>query len=265
MPQIKGKECPKSSLKHNVLENGALLHSFQKGSLTVETALVLPWFLFAMVTVLFLFRVLQIQYMVGESLDKAVAETALLGEGIPKETENKVKLLFYAELKKQDCPFSMIALKIAGFSWNGSVVDESQIQMKVKYKIKMPGWILKNRMLEVTESSWCRRWTGMSGKGEEAGNEDWVYITPEGKVYHKSRECTYLKLSIQSAGVEKAARYRACEICTEGNKVPSRIYITEEGDCYHISISCRGLKRTIYMIPVKQAKGRSPCSRCGGG
>lgn len=269
VPQIKGKEKQKSSLKHNGLKikvttrNEALFHSLQKGSLTVETAFVLSWFLFVMATVLFLFRILQLQYKVGEALDKAVAEAALLRES-PENVENMVKLLFYKELVKQDCPTSMILLGSAGFYWNESEIDSEYLNMKIEYKIKMPRWILKNRKLEVIEASKCRRWNGVPGNGNRDVRKEWVYITPEGSVYHRSRECTHLKLSIESVLTGDTRGYRACIICAEGREILSLIYIAKEGACYHIKLNCRGLKRTIYMIPLAEKGGRSPCLRCGG-
>ncbi len=269
MPQIKRKENKKSSLKRSglkikaIIKTEALFHPLQQGSLTVEAALVLPLLLFALVTVLFLFRIMQLQYAVGEALDKAVAEAALLREG-PEETENKVKLLFYGELMKQECPVSMIILGLGGFSWDESEVDQEYLSMKIKYIIKIPGWILKNGKFEAVESSRCRRWNGMPGAGEQGSEGQWVYITPEGSVYHKSRECTHLRLSIESVSAGESEGYRACIVCADGKERPSLLYITKEGDCYHIKLTCRGLKRTVYMVPLTKAEGRSPCLRCGG-
>lgn len=264
MPQIKGKEYKNSSLKRNGLKNGALFCFLSRGSLTVETALILPLFLFAMVTVLFLFRVLELQYIVGEALDKAVAEATLQKETSPQEIENTVKVLFYKELAQEDGMISMINLEWAGFSWEDSGIDETYIDMKVAYQVKLPGWILQNRMLAVTECSRSRRWTGMSGAGMNGSGGEWVYITPEGSVYHKSRECTHLKLSIQSVTAEAASGYRPCELCVEGKTANPFVYITNQGECYHAKLNCSGLKRTVYMIPLVQAEERSPCSRCGG-
>ena len=260
MPQIKGKEDKNSSLKHNGLKNGALFCFLSRGSLTVETALILPLFLFAMVTVLFLFRVLELQYVVGEALDKAVAEAALQKEISAQEVENAVKRLFYKKLAKKDAQVSLINLEWAGFSWEDSGTDETYIDVKVAYQVKLPGWILRNRMLAVTECSRSRRWTGMSGAGANGSYGEWVYITPEGSVYHRSRDCTHLKLSIQSVPAETASGYRACELCGEGKEVTPLVYITQEGECYHTKLNCSGLKRTVYMIPLMQAEGRNPLS-----
>lgn len=264
MPQIKGKEYKNSSLKHNGLKNGALFCFLSRGSLTVETALVLPLFLFAMVTVLFLFRVSEIQYVVGEALDKAVAEAALQKELLPQEVENAVKQQFYKELAKENRQISMINLEWAGFSWENSGVDEAYINMEMTYQVKLPGWIWKGRRLAVTECSRSRRWTGMSGAGANGSCGEWVYITPEGSVYHRSRECTHLKLSIQSVAAKDAEGYRPCELCGKEKGETPFVYITQEGECYHSKLNCSGLKRTVYMVPLTQAEGRSPCSRCGG-
>lgn len=264
MPQIYRKEKQKSSLKHNGLKVGALFSPLAKGSLTVETALVLPWFLFAMVTVLFLFRGLQIQYIVGEALDGAVAQTALEKEIAPEEAENEIKYLFYKKIEESQCSTAMINLGMAGFSWSDSLVDERYLDMKVDYQIKLPGWLLQDSMWKVSKSSRCRRWKGVLGNGENGNSAEWVYITPEGSVYHKSRECTHLKLSIHAVSMEEAEKYRACEHCTKKTKKTAMVYITEEGECYHIKLNCSGLKRTIYMMRFDQVKGRSPCSRCGG-
>lgn len=264
MPQIKGKEYKNSSLKHNGLKNGALFCFFSQGSLTVETALVLPLFLFAMVTVLLLFRVSEIQYVVGEALDKAVAEAALQKELLPQEVENTVKLQFYKELAKEDRQISMINLEWAGFSWENSKVDEVYINMQVAYQVKLPEWIGKGRRLAVTECSRSRRWNGMSGAGTSESCGEWVYLTPEGSVYHRSRDCTHLKLSIQSVAIKAAENYRSCELCVKEKEEAPFVYITQEGECYHTRLNCSGLKRTVYMVPLTQAEGRSPCSRCGG-
>ena len=104
MPWITGKESGKISLRHPFRKEKsnrvsgppkALFHAFLPGSLTVETALALPIFLFLMVTVLYLFRMMQVQYIVGNSLDAAVAEVSLMGRISEKEAENLMKASFY--------------------------------------------------------------------------------------------------------------------------------------------------------------------------
>ena len=73
------------------------------GSVTVEAALVLPIFIFATVTVLSLFLIMQTEYVVTNALERAVAETALLSEPSEKKVKNLTKAAFYKELAMQRC------------------------------------------------------------------------------------------------------------------------------------------------------------------
>ena len=88
MPQMTRKEKKKISLRQKSwkeIKSGAfvpweaLFHALRecKGAMTLEAALVFPLFLFAVITVLSLFLMMQTQYIVADSLDLAVAETAL--------------------------------------------------------------------------------------------------------------------------------------------------------------------------------------------
>ena len=133
MPWITGKENEKFSLRQQIKNEkcygiiygahsecysrfrpGALFHSSVSGSLTVEAALALPVFLFAAVMILFLFRIMQIQYIVENSLDKAVAEVSLIDGISRQQAENLTKAEFYRELAVQNCPLSHIERGISG-------------------------------------------------------------------------------------------------------------------------------------------------------
>lgn len=129
-----------------------------------------------------------------------------------------------------------------------------------------PLWIqpfeMENR---ITEKAVCRAWIGFT---ELKGQETYVYMTPEGSVYHLYSDCTHLKLSIQCVTKAKAGAsknqygqgYRACDLCGEDAGV--LVYITLEGDCYHSNRTCSGLKRTIRQVPMSQTGGRGCCMRC---
>ena len=101
--------------------------------------------------------------------------------------------------------------------------------------------------------------------------EEYVYVTESGQVYHVSRNCTHLKLSVRQVSFleaqmsrnENGEVYGACEKCCEGAGVKT-VYITSEGDRYHFERECPGLKRTIYCVPVSQVPDYRICSRCAG-
>jgi hypothetical protein len=118
-------------------------------------------------------------------------------------------------------------------------------------------------------------WTGyrIGGAAEETKEEEqMVYVTETGTVYHLSRSCTHLDLAIRAVSPDQLSSsrnksggcYQVCEKCGLGCASQGTYYITNEGDRYHSSLSCSGLKRTVYEIPISQVGDRRPCSRCGG-
>lgn len=108
---------------------------------------------------------------------------------------------------------------------------------------------------------------GSTGKEEEGLIT--VYIAETGEVYHRNRDCTHLRLSVQeiAAGTagnyrnENGGKYTECEKC-KGEPHTDKWYIAREGDCFHYSENCSGLKRTVYAILLKDAGDYRPCSRC---
>lgn len=115
-------------------------------------------------------------------------------------------------------------------------------------------------------------WTGggLSGQGQETQT---VYVTETGTVYHRSRDCTHLLLSVRAIDAaligqqrnEWGRKYGACDRCASG-PWPSTLYITREGLCYHYNEKCSGLKRTVYVRELSELPGSyRPCSRCGAG
>ncbi len=115
-------------------------------------------------------------------------------------------------------------------------------------------------------------WTGYKqgsgeGGGEGSMEDPIVYVAENGTVYHLSRSCSHLDLSIRPidrGDVDNArnaggGKYKPCEICGGGS---GTVYITDEGDRYHSSLTCSGLKRTIYEMRLSEVGNRRLCSRC---
>lgn len=97
---------------------------------------------------------------------------------------------------------------------------------------------------------------------EDMDGDSYVYITDNRDVYHSTRLCTYLELSIRASSVEAAENdgYTACEICGYGNE--KIVYVTDYGKRYHCDTLCSGLKRTVYRVRLSEVKALGGCSRC---
>ena len=121
----------------------------------------------------------------------------------------------------------------------------------------------------MSQKSVSRKWIG---KAITEASEDYVYITDYGTVYHKSKSCSHLDLSINRVNLgeikllrnKNGGKYSACSKCAE--KIPefSMVYVTDYGTLYHGDVSCSALKRTIRIVPLSEVFDMPACSKCGG-
>ncbi len=203
----------------------------RKASITIEAALILPFF----IGVLLSFFALFLRYEQASELAFSLAG----------EAKQLAVIKGLAEEKTVDPKVFLIRAE------------------RMDSELKLP--FTENRFHYETAS--CRAWVGFR-EGEEEPEEMMVYITPNGMVYHLWADCTHLKLSIQKVTLIKAqsienqygSKYRKCERCKQSMGV--FVYITEEGDCYHATNSCSGLKRDVRCVPVSTVTDRGCCQRC---
>jgi hypothetical protein len=223
------------------------------------------------VAILFFFRVLQVQTQVQESLDYASRKTACEASLVSSESglSGSAEVFFRKELNSYTLPASCIKGGTAGISLRSSSSSDVYVTLQAVYRVKLPIPFFHLQGIAVTQNSKSHKWTGDRG---DLAEDTYVYVTENGTVYHRSRDCSYLDLSIQSvqaadlAGLrnKNAHKYNACKDCVAKNAASGVVYITDYGTCYHIRVSCSGLKRTIYLIPLSEVGTKGACSKCGG-
>lgn len=183
----------------------------------------------------------------------------------------RAKVLFEKNLKKQKCPVQYISCGITGISLIQSDFTGNYVELKAVYRMKLPVALLGDLQYRIVQTAKCRKWTGFV-PGQDMEQEDiWFYYTQYGTVYHASRSCTHLDLSIRGVTYAQAGssrnksggKYHKCEKCADSLHTKAMVYITDYGDRYHSSLTCSGLKRTIYMIRKSEAVGKRMCSKCG--
>lgn len=311
-----------------------------KGLLTVEAALVLPIFVYAILAIIYFLQILWLQenlqngitetgYYVAKyayvydyikdyedkdvvnSSDKKSRENQNIKESNTKDyidkkdevpddkraniensvegiiakaidsTFYKIKLKDYVDVDiiNQSCiqdGYSGIQTFLSSY-----MEEEGIIDIILVYKIKLPLLFMEVDGLPMVQRVRLRGWSGTKvvkrgpddDKDETSEDSEMVYITEHGTVYHLSKECSHLTLSIKEADIgsmkdlrnHSGGKYKECEICDDFEIEPDnhKVYITDYGDRYHKSLSCSGLKRTIKAIPKSEVGDRSPCKRCG--
>ncbi len=237
------------------------------GSYTVEAAVLLPVFLMFSVTVFFFLKAEYIQWRVGEAMTETLKEVTLYGKEVDPAA---LELAFAANGLVEKLPIRSIKGGVLGFDFSETEVKDSKITFAVDYEVAFPFSVFGKNALPISQKRTGRIWDGSIPGADDTDNL-YVYVTPYGTAYHRSRLCPYINPSIRSAPVAQVSflrnssggRYKRCPRCARGSS--SICYITSWGTNYHYKISCSGLKRTIYQIPLEKAKLRyHACSKCGG-
>lgn len=237
--------------------------AFLPASLTVEAALVFPLFLFAMIGILFFFRVLQVTQITSGALAETGSQLALEA-GASEASIGRGILYFQKELAEADCPTEYIIGGKAGISWQGSTLEGEYIDLQIYYNCKLPISLFQVKSIPVAQRVYTKKWTGYPQSSGANESDVWVYITPNGTVYHLKRECTHLRLSIRTMEKEASVEvFEPCMLCGERESLYPYYYVTDEGDRYHTMLNCSGLKRTIYMKKLSEVGNRTLCQRCG--
>ncbi len=240
----------------------------KKGSMTVEAALVLPLFIFAMVLFGYLGKIAQYQDEIQWAMTRVVRE-ASAEYGMGQNEVLKSKAYYLAKL--------YMYLDIDGISLslrNSKFMEENdEIDLVVDYRIKVPFSFLLKNTYSFQQRVRSRGFVGVEQRGAEQTEEIWVYIATTGRVYHRQEDCTYLKLSISQMKYEdmeelrnvSGGKYYACEKCAKGKEISkeTEVWITNYGDSYHIMKSCGGIRRTVEKISLSQVGTKTPCSKCG--
>lgn len=248
-------------------------------SMTLEAALVLPLFLFAVLNLISIIEIYRVQSNISAALHSTAKQMAVYGYEYKEigtldnitclYAVNNVKKLLGTDYLKG----SPVKNGFSGISFfRSEIMEEDEcIDLVAEYKIEPLSLIMGFDEFAMYNRMRTRAWTGYDNSkalSHKEDKEELVYITPEGEVYHKSRGCTYLKLTISAVDMdflktmrsEDGSIYYSCESC--GSKANGTVYITNYGNRFHSTISCSKLKRTIITVPISKTGGRGACKKC---
>lgn len=270
----------KASSLHSFFKRTSFsLPLFLKAGMALEGCLVMPLFLFFMVTLLYSLEIVRFQSDVYEALHQTGNKMCFMayerayerGTASHFGEEQKEEIKQY--LGKQILPYLCVEGKSDGIfvdvSWNDG--GEGNVEIQTFYAVKpFIHWlpIGNEKRGDVFFGHGFVGYRESSGNAEK-DSEVYVYITPSGSKYHLSKECSYLRIAIRAKTAEEVfclrnesgEKYYPCEICHPGKR--GLVYLTEWGNKYHGKADCPSLKRTVYLVPLSAVGERSACSKCG--
>ena len=269
-------------------EKKTLCNILHRGSMTVEAAIIMPVFLFAILNMLSIIDLIRVHSNIQAAMTETAKEMATYGYAYDTFTDGENDSLVMSLLGKE---LAKNKIKdIAGREYlnhsgikGGSdglwfiktdvMYENDMIDLIVRYRVSPFFKIAPWKDIFLINRCKVHAWTGydLSYKkdSDTLENETIVYVTEYGEVYHRTRTCTHLKLSITA--IDKSAlaserneygeKYSKCDKCRK-YATTDVYYITNMGNKYHTSLSCSGLKRTVRELPF--SKVRLPaCQKCG--
>lgn len=238
-------------------------------SITVEAALVLPIFLFAALSLLYINTLLLYEEEVRWALERTGREVAV-EYAVVKKKEILNPVFFQVRMNQYvsgDLNVSMLR----------SQFDEEtqEICLAAEYSINAPFPMISGKVFSFDSRMRTRAFTGVESRAEkDTDGSEIVYVTRTGQVYHSSLSCTYLKLSISQVKYgdlehlrnESGGKYYPCEGCLGKGNLDrlTPVFICNYGDRFHSMRGCKKISRSIREITLPQAGNLLPCSKCGG-
>lgn len=211
------------------------------------------------------------QYAVWFNQSEVQQKENLLSYGLQEISVFAAQKMIFDEIGEAQLEKSFIEGGKEGVSFLGSYINGEYINLTVHYRVKIPVLFFELPSLPITQSCYLHGWCGKSGGADiNSDKGQIVYITPYGTVYHLSRDCTHINLSVTKVSDQQVlllrnsggGKYYPCEKCCEEERAYGTVWITHEGDRYHAKRNCSGIKRSLQAVLLSEVGNRSCCSKC---
>ncbi len=251
-----------------------------KGSMTVEAALLIPLFLFFFLHLAGVVEMLRLHGKLEAALWNAGNRIALYTDTFSEAVEALPDAgVSYMLLKNQVTAFlgedyldgSPLVYGTAGLNYlRSEYLDEEEcVDIIVTYQVQPAISIFPFRYRRMSNRYYARAWTGYD-VSDSLETVRYVYVTPQGEVWHSMPACSYiyhrvisvLEGQIGSRKNVQGKKYERCTICDDKEK-GAYVFVTEAGDKYHFVRDCTAIYKDIQAIEWENAQKYRACSRCG--
>lgn len=245
-----------------------------KGIASIEASIVVTLLIFVSV---FFFEICELVTVEAEIYEAAcetaeyMAEYAYLTDHIDKlgvTDYPMAKIRFIDFVDDKALLDRYVSGGVYGVSLIGSQLpgDDNYIEIRYTYQIRLNIPLLCNlsRLCtgKVRQCAYFGKDEGNASSGSSEGKSEMVFMADGSEVYHRDKNCTYLKPSVTKTNIEEAKEkgYTKCRYCKD--VYGEEVYITEYGEVYHSSLYCSRIKRNVTEVNIHDIDIPA-CSKCG--
>lgn len=265
-----------------------------KGSITVEASLALFLFMMFFVSVMYFYVIMNLEIQIQTALEQtidlqAAYSTVTKMDDISSSNDDAEKKLSFLE-----CGINLIfaegnVIRILGADYLNStwirggclgvvllessfLKDGEHIELVADYRVKIPFFPVSD--VKISQRAKRRIWIGdspdqeQSEDGDDEDEQEHVYMTPNGAVYHLYADCSYIDVKLKSVDSseldtlrnQSGGIYHPCESCKPEKK--GTVYITTYGARYHNDQHCKSIEKNAHQVTMEETDGRRVCSKC---
>ncbi len=253
----------------------------QKGSATVEALLIMPFILLFILSVGWMADIFGIHSEIGGVLNRVGNGLVTYSHAYGSLTEDLIgesdfgpsvlSLGISEGYLRSEIEKTRAGSRITGLVCAFSGITDEKIDLNVIYRVEPPlkipgfsGFWLKNSFFSMPYTGYHR---DEASEGEE--DDEIVYITRTGTVYHTVTDCRALKVTVSTVFFESlkrernadGAKYYPCEKCA-GKGHADAVFITPYGNRYHFDRDCYEINSIWYAVPHSKVKERRKCRFC---
>lgn len=289
--QVRLKPCCKIRGRR-VLSSVPFRDRGQPGSMTIEAALSMSLFLFAVVLLMIPFRFMDEQRKIQaamESAGESFAQSAygmysLNHEGEPdltdetdwkEEAEDLLIPGLVQDLMKYYVNSVIDSRWIQNISFKRTEVleDGEHIKLVMDYTMKLPFSVFGIHGINASSVCYRRAWIGRDGgrtDGDEREEDQIVYVGKNRGRYHFTRSCHYLSNDLTAADYDQVSSlrnqsggtYRPCHVCAKRASSGMTVYVMPSGETFHVSQSCFSIISYVQAVRLSEVKELGACSYC---
>lgn len=277
--KIKSPSYPEDT--RDIKERRAPYVTCLNGSLSLEASIVLPLFIGAVVMVIFFIQAIQMEMRIQKALYNQILKSsgyayfvniANISDPAEQLIETEyVRNKVINEVGKEYLDNSYIIGGSKGIYANiFAKAEDGILDISLIYKMNIPFNIFKLSSIPFVSRIKVHTWIGKTDTDKDIKGK-YVYVTPNGQVFHLYKDCSYIYSKIENSKVdeidnirnESGGKYYPCVVCTNQSTAQEYVFYTKYGIRYHSNSKCRNLYSNIYCIDYEIAKEKYRlCSKC---